>query len=127
MLKQTFSILDNLTSLNTYINAERSHWSLAAKIKKNETAYCCEEIMVAKLKPFKTPVTIHYHWYIHAPKSDLDNAGFAIKFINDALVGMKILPDDNIEWIKEIRHTFLKVKGKKARKGVDVIMKGIDV
>ena len=56
----------------------------------------------AKLKPFDKQVDVIIHWIEPNMKRDKDNIRFAAKFILDALVQTKIIPNDNWKWIGSI-------------------------
>jgi len=63
-------------------------------------------IRQAKLKPVSKAVIISFQWVEKDKRRDLDNIRSSAKFINDALVGAGILPDDGRKWVKELRDTY---------------------
>ena len=92
---QTFTIEDELTDLNTYINAERSNRFLAAKIKREETNRCAFYARKAQLEPItEYPIYIRYTWVIPDRRKDLDNIAFAKKWVQDGLVQAGIIEND---------------------------------
>jgi Holliday junction resolvase RusA-like endonuclease len=92
------------TFLNEYIAAERSHRQKAAKIKR-DTTFAIKLMLLGK-PSIKTPCRLHYHWRVKNKRRDLDNIGHAAKYINDGMVKAGIIPDDNLNHIIEIKHTF---------------------
>ena len=73
------------TTLNEYINAERTNKYIAAEIKKTETNYVAF-FSKNKLKPFKSRVNIKFIWCEKKKNRDPDNICFGKKFILDVLV-----------------------------------------
>ena len=94
----------NFTFLNAYINIERRNKYAAAKIKR-DTTYACYLMLKGKPK-LDVPCRLHYHWHVKSRRSDIDNIGFAAKFINDGMVKAGLIPNDNLMNIIEIKHTF---------------------
>lgn len=104
----TLTIPGELCDLNRYIQAERSHRTKAARIKKAETERVAWEIKAQPhQKPATLPVHITYVWYMKDRRRDLDNIAFAKKFINDGLVLANILPGDGQAHIAGFSDTFL--------------------
>lgn len=81
------------TTLNEYIDAERSHRIIAAKIKKEETQiawaafYNCPPVT-------KYPIRIICHWYYADMRTDPDNISAGIKFILDGMVKAGVINGD---------------------------------
>lgn len=100
-------IKGELTDLNTYIQAERTHRQKAAKIKKADTDavmwLCWQQL---KGKKIDRPVDVYIKWYTKNAKKDPDNVAFAKKFIMDGLVKAEILPQDSRKWIKSFFDEF---------------------
>jgi len=94
------------TTLNEYVNAERSNRYKAAKIKREE-GYITK-LLLRGVKPIKTPCGLRFHWHRTHKRHDLDNIGFASKFILDAMVDNKIIPNDNLNHITRIEHVYIK-------------------
>jgi len=93
------------TSLNEYINAERTNKYIASKIKKEETE-------VARLhflgkEKIKKRVDMTFIWHLHNKKKDPDNIAFAKKFILDGMVKSGVLENDTLKWIKSLRDEFV--------------------
>lgn len=89
------TIEGELTDLNTYIQAERSHRLLASKIKREETERVAWEARAAKMPPVsRYPVRISITWYSRDSRKDVDNVAFAKKFILDGLVEAGVLAGD---------------------------------
>lgn len=86
-----------LTTLNEYIEIERSKFGhiLANNLKRENQEYIYPYI-VTQLKgiAFEKPVYMRYTWYLPDKRKDKDNIVFARKFIQDALVVKRIIPND---------------------------------
>ena len=115
-------IKDSFCDLNTYINAERGHWSQAAKIKKEETErvyWACKE---QKLKPYKgIPNEAIFSWYHKNTRMDFDNVEFAQKFIWDGLVMAKILKSDGQKHTPKTRSHWHFIDKKNQRVEIELI------
>lgn len=97
------------TTLNPYINAERTNRYKAAKIKRDETY---ATYMMVKGKPkINTPCGLEFIWTVTSRRGDVDNIAFSKKFIIDGMVKAGIIPDDSIKHITGLRDRF--VLGKK--------------
>jgi Holliday junction resolvase RusA-like endonuclease len=81
-----------LTDLNTYINAERTHRYRAADIKKDMTQICT--LYAKNLQPITNKIILRITWYCKNQKKDPDNISFAKKFILDGLVKAGVLQND---------------------------------
>lgn len=103
-----------LTSLNEYINAERTNRYAAAGIKKKN-----QRDIEVFLKEAISTGHLHHHenaslemiWTVPNKRRDLDNIAFATKFIQDALVEMGVFDDDNIDHINRLTHSVIIEKG----------------
>ena len=92
------------TFLNQYINAERRNKYIAAKIKRDTTQALTYMLLGKEKIPY--PCGLHFHWILKNKRMDLDNVGFAKKFVLDALVKAGLLPDDGLKYITELRDTY---------------------
>jgi len=92
---QRLVIKGTITSLNEYINKERTNRYAAAAIKKKETERIFWECKTQKIKPVPRIDEITITFYNPNTKSDTDNLEFAQKFIFDGLVLAGIIPDDS--------------------------------
>lgn len=90
--------------LNEYINKERTNRYVAAKIKKEATNTMY--YMLLNKPKINTPTGLHFHWTVPSRRNDPDNVSFACKFLLDSMVKAKIIPNDNLVHITELRHTF---------------------
>ena len=100
----TYFIEGEFPTLNEYIHAERSHRQAGARMKAAFTdvaAYAMNEEEPVDLAP---PLSVEFIWYRKNALSDLDNVSFAQKFVLDGMVRAKIIPNDSIKYISEIRH-----------------------
>jgi Holliday junction resolvase RusA-like endonuclease len=101
------TIYGELTDLNAYVNAERTHRFRATSIKKDETARVASECVVQKVKAVeKYPVHIVYTWYSPNRRKDIDNVAFAKKFINDGLVDAGVLEGDGRKQVASFEDHF---------------------
>jgi len=99
-------ILYRFTSLNDYIEAERTNRNIAAKIKRQETEIA--RYAALSTEPVdKYPVSIVCYWYRKDQRTDPDNVAFAIKFILDGFIKAQLLKGDGWKYIKEINHKFI--------------------
>jgi len=93
------------TTLNDYIDAERTNKYMAAQIKQVETqrvsveAVNCPPVVVY-------PVKLRLTWYRKNRRSDPDNVAFATKFILDGLTEAGVLEGDGWKYISSIAHEF---------------------
>ncbi len=95
MFKQTLTIKGSITDLNTYINAERTHWRRAAKIKRDDELTVWYQIKEQALKYCPRPVQLVYRFYCKNKRKDKSNiASYAVKVIEDALVSGRIIDND---------------------------------
>ncbi len=97
-------ILDIKTpSLNEVINANRTHNKVGASFKKKLEEEICWLIKSQGVKHIKKPCKVHITFYEKDKRRDVDNiiAG-GTKSCLDSLVKMKVLPDDNQQWVKQI-------------------------
>lgn len=86
-------IKGELTDLNTYIDAERTHRQSGAKIKAKNTDMCLWQIKGIKDK-LEGRQHIIFKWYLPNRKKDPDNISFAKKYILDAIVKAGIMVND---------------------------------
>lgn len=89
------TIHGKLPSLNDYTKANRSHYHVGARFKKQ-----VEELIGGEIKSqlrgvqIKKPCYVRFRWYEANKKRDLDNIASAKKFIFDALVKFEVLEND---------------------------------
>lgn len=111
---ETVTIPLRLTSLNEYINAERTNRYAAAGIKKKNQrdieVFLREAINTGKLHHHEN-AALEMIWTVPNKRRDLDNVAFATKFIQDALVEIGVFDDDNLDHITELHHYAVIEKG----------------
>lgn len=101
------------TTLNKYVNAERSNRYAGAAIKKAETsrvtadALGCEPVT-------NYPLDVTIFWYRRDRRSDPDNISAAVKFVFDGLQDAGIIRADGWREINSICHVF-KIDKKRPR------------
>jgi Holliday junction resolvase RusA-like endonuclease len=104
----TITIEGELTDLNTYIQAERSHRFAASALKREETERVAWEAKASGHPPVtEYPVAITCRWYSKDQRKDIDNVAFAKKFILDGLVLAGILQGDSRQYITGFSEAFL--------------------
>ena len=95
-------IKGKFTTLNEYTNSNRNNKFGGASIMKNNKAVAYYQ-MLNKPK-IKTPCKLRFTWYMKKAKNgkyhDPDNTAFCKKYILDAMVKAKIIPDDTFKHIK---------------------------
>ena len=94
-----YIINHRFTSLNNYVNAERTNRHIAAKIKKDETYIGYLSLRGKQPIDCEFPVRLRFTWFIKNNRTDSDNIVFAKKFILDSMVNAKIIPEDNMKYI----------------------------
>jgi hypothetical protein len=100
-----------ILNLNNYRNA---HFRVLAKAKENYTHLI--QHLVPK-SPIPTPCTLEFVYYASSNRSiDLSNPCSIIdKFVCDALVKYKALPDDNHKHVASVKYTWGGVDKEKPR------------
>ena len=125
-MKHKLTITGVLPGLNEYINAERGR---AGKYKAAQMKKQAEHIIGFMIKAqlrkvtFTKPVRIHYLWIEPNRRRDKDNICFAKKFIQDALVRMKVLKNDGWNEIEGFTDSF-SVDSKNPR--VEIVIEEVD-
>lgn len=97
-----------MIGLNDYTRACRTNPYKANKLKHEQQ----DLVKVAFLSDYrnfnenisKYPIDVKITWYEPNKRRDVDNVQFAVKFILDALVELKVLEDDNQKCITAISH-----------------------
>jgi len=107
MKKQTLILNYLPTTLNPYINAERSNRYAGASIKKKETDTVYWECKSQGLKPVKGEVKLDFYWYVKTRRRDADNIAFAKKFLIDGLVKAGIIKNDNLNTVVGFSDKFI--------------------
>lgn len=101
-----FIISGRLPGLNEVIGASRYNRFAGAKQKREATDLCRFHIIAQNVQKISAPVMVHFTWYERDRRRDCDNVATGAKFILDALVEQKILPNDNRKWVRGISHLF---------------------
>jgi Holliday junction resolvase RusA-like endonuclease len=121
---ESLVIPGELCDLNSYIDAERSHFRIAAKIKKEETKRVAWEF--CNVKPVASyPVHIEYTWYSKDSRKDIDNIAFAVKFIHDGLVQAGVLEGDGRKHISSFSHAGFFIDKENPRVELEVKTNGL--
>lgn len=90
---QTFSC-GRLPNLNDYTRACRTSPHVGAQMKRDAESLVLLGIRRAHLKPVSVPVRFTFRWIEKNRSRDKDNIAFARKFIFDALVSSRVIPND---------------------------------
>lgn len=104
-----FIIKGELPDLNTYIDECRRNKYSANKMKHDaqEAILWAIRAQIIQTAKITRPVQIRFLWACKDKRKDIDNVSFAKKFILDALVNAKVLPNDNREWVKGFTDEFI--------------------
>ena len=96
----TFTIMGETVGLNEYINAERTNRFMASKIKKVEMGRIMQLLPDLKIT-HKIDITLSA--FVKDKRKDPDNIYVMfLKFLLDAMVNMKIIPNDGQKQIGRI-------------------------
>lgn len=98
------TIKTRLPTCNEYIDACRTNKYVAAKMKRE--AEFTISLFIRNMKSVASPVRVHFTWHEKDQKRDPDNVAFAKKFVFDALVARRILPNDTAKWVKGFDDSF---------------------
>jgi len=120
-MTQTFFVPGPLPGANDIV---RKHWRVYTNLKKQWGAVVGYALMAAKIQPLAL-AHISFEW--HEPvrqrkqRRDPDNIIFGEKFVLDAIVVCGILPDDGMDEVLSLTHTWKQVKSSQ-RGGVQVTL-----
>ena len=117
-----FTIIGELPDLNTYINECRRNKYGANKMKHDaqDTVLWAIRTQIKQGAKITQPVQIRFLWACRDKRKDIDNVAFAKKFILDAMVSSKILPNDSREWVKGFTDEFI-IDRKNPRTEIEII------
>jgi hypothetical protein len=101
---QILRITQRLDGLNDVIQADRTHWSKGAALKKSNMEVIMWDIIQQKIKKIGGPAHYHFQWIEPSAKRDPDNVISAKKFIFDALQHKDhpIITNDNMKNVLSI-------------------------
>lgn len=102
-----FTIYGRLDGLNEYVRACRnSKFGANSMKKKNQNLvkmYALKALRSRELTiPNKYPIKLKIKWYEPNKRRDIDNVQFAVKFILDSLVELKVIPNDSRKYVDSI-------------------------
>lgn len=94
-------------SLNEYINAERRHRMIAAKMKKEWTERVMDIVAAQtlgdKMPDLKFPIAVRFIVHEQNQRRDIDNVSAMVsKFCLDGMVKAGLLPDDSQKYVNKI-------------------------
>lgn len=100
-----FRIKGKFPGMNEIVNADRKHWAIGAKLKKQSTEAILSQLPDAKIS---TPARFNFV-LATSTRKDPDNlsAGFNKAFF-DALQVKGLIPNDSIREITSINYTFVR-------------------
>lgn len=103
-MSQRFEIPGRLMGRNEFEYAARSHWSSAAKAKRDEQERVIWAMRQAGVRPVEGPVEIGFNFIEKKGRlRDPDNiAGGAFKVVLDAMKEAGIIPDDNPRIVRNL-------------------------
>lgn len=100
-----------MPSLNDYTAACRANAYKGAKFKadvEEVIGWGIRRALTAKtLQKVSGAVMVRFEWHESTKKRDADNIAFAKKFILDALVSMRVLPNDSRKYVKGFYDTIV--------------------
>ena len=122
-----FTVLKRLPGLNDLIAKNRLSKYAGAELKRKTENLICEYIRGAlekgTLHPVNGQCAIAFTWWEPNRKRDLDNIYSAKKFVLDAMVKEKIIPNDSQKYVvsltDHIRHNAVHT-------GVTVVIEEVD-
>lgn len=102
-------IRHRLPSLNDVIDENRRDKHEGNRMKREVQDMIGQYIRVSRSKKWLAPVTtegnvVFIEWREANRKRDADNVQSSVKFILDALVLHKILPNDTRRWVEQVFH-----------------------
>lgn len=107
----TFTIPQQLPTLNEYTLKCRAHWSRGAAFKADVENMLCLYINNAMRRgecvPATRPCSISIAWHEKTQRRDVDNIQSAQKFILDAMQKCGVIKTDGRKWVKQINHTIV--------------------
>lgn len=98
-----------LPSLNDVIDENRRDKHEGNRLKREVQGTIGQYIRVSRSKKWLSPVTtegnvVFIEWREANRKRDADNVQSSAKFILDALVAHRILPNDTRRWVEQVHH-----------------------
>lgn len=102
----SFEIPGRLPGLNEIIGQARYNRFAGASQKKKFQEECAKWISIQRTPAYRCPVTLTFDWIEANRRRDIDNVSAGTKFILDALVALKRIPDDSRRWVTGLSHTF---------------------
>jgi Holliday junction resolvase RusA-like endonuclease len=81
----------------------RMHYQTIAKEKKSWERIIWAIVKEQKIQPVNTVLVTYEFWFKDRRRRDADNYAASAKMLQDGLVKAGILPDDNFEYVKELR------------------------
>lgn len=104
-MRYKFEIHRRLPSLNEYIHKINKNRYTGNKFKQdiqNEIAWEIKAQLYG-LK-IKNPIVLNITWIEENKRRDVDNVYSAVKYIQDALVQMRVIENDNRKYVLDVRH-----------------------
>ena len=99
--------------------ANKGHWAKRAKLKREIEEYIGWIIKPVRYQPLQCPIRIDIKFYEPNRKRDIDNVKAGTKFILDALVKMRVIPDDGQKYVSDVTSDVL-VDREKPRVEVEI-------
>lgn len=100
MKVQTLIIKGSLPGRNEAENAARTHWSVARKLKKDNTDLVMWECKAQKIKPLQGQARVEVTFYEKDLKRDADNVIGGLKYILDGIVNAGVFKNDTRKLVK---------------------------
>lgn len=104
-MKMKFTVKGKFPGMNEIVNADRKHWAIGAKLKKESTSAILKQLPDGQIS---TPARFSFV-LVTSTRKDPDNlsAGFSKAFF-DALQTKGLIKNDSIKEISAISYEFLK-------------------
>lgn len=104
MPNSKFVIKGSLPSLNEYTLENRRNKYKANQMKQDSQMIVNAYIRKWKVPKYNNKIKLFIKWYEKDNRKDADNVSFAVKFILDAMVKSKVIPNDTRKYVDKIYH-----------------------
>lgn len=120
MSTQTLIIPNELSTMNKMINADRSHWAVGAKNKKNNTYLVAGLCREQGIKKVSIPPRFFITFYRKNKRTEKDNLLAQTKELLDGLVMAGVIADDRWDNYTDLSFAY-RIDSKNPRLVVEII------
>ena len=103
-MTQVFEVPGRLMGLNEYVRECRGNRYRGARAKRDQQDIVVAAIKAAGIRRCEYPVEVGVAWIegrsVNGAMRDPDNIRFGLKFILDALVECRVIPNDSPYWVR---------------------------